>query len=255
VETRTNNLERVVPASEESELTQQSDSAGSEPSDTSTLSSDELRQMLDEASAAIAAEHGVRAWLRALPSVWRGALAALGVLAMLAAAIALIPRAGDFHYFPALRLWASIGVYSALLALLVRHALRPLHCAELSRRVVLTLGLFAFLLPYALALWPSVGANAGRAPNDCFPIGLGMGAALIVLLRALDRAELAEPRVVLLSAAAGGIAANLLLLFHCADQHALHLVFVHAPLGWLLFWGYRWIATRLAHRALPLTRP
>jgi hypothetical protein len=240
-------------------LTHQSDSAdgnraGSEPSDTSPLSSEELRRMLDEAGAAIARERGVRAWLRALPSSWRGALAALAVLAMITAAIALIPRAADFHYFPALRLWASIGVYSALLALLVTNALRPLHRAELSRRIVLTLALFGLLLPYVLALWPSVGV-AGRAPNDCFPIGLGMGAALIVLLRALDRADAAEPRVVLLTAAAGGIAANLLLLFHCADQHPLHLVFVHAPLGWILFWGYRWTAARLARRASPIPRP
>ena len=243
-------------------MTHSSDSADPErpprkwSDSTYPITAAEMQHMLDETTASIDRERGLRAWLRALPTGWRVVTAGLVVLASVATVSSLVPRGVDFQFYPAPRLWGSIGLYAVLLAVLVATALRPLHRVELRRRVVLALGMVAFAAPYGLALWPRAAQFASpKAPNDCFPIGIATGVALIALLRTLGRSEGNEPRLVLLVAAAAGIAANLTLIFHCADQHPLHLVLVHAPLGLTLFWGYRWTALRLARRAPDLSVP
>jgi hypothetical protein len=78
---------------------------------------------------------------------------------------------------------------------------------------------------------------------------VGLGGALLALLRGLDRGAHRGEHSVLLAAAAAGVLANLALCFHCPLTGPLHLATVHAPIGFVLFLSYRRLMRYFALRS------
>ena len=64
----------------------------------------------------------------------------------------------------------------------------------------------------------------------------------------VDRAPETNLRAAALLSAAGGLTANLALVFHCPKTQPLHLLLVHAPIGLLLLVVSRRLLLRLAPR-------
>jgi hypothetical protein len=212
----------------------------------------ELEAMLAKLRSTLEGEQGRPARLRALPSWLRALLPLTAALMLTCAVFAWLPRDPDFQFYPPLRLTVTLAAYAGLLWLMVWSALRPLQRVELSGAILFALGVLAFVAPFALAAWPDTAPHlAGSGPRkDCFAIAMALGGAVLWLIGRLDRVAAREPRVLMLGAAAGGLAANLALVFHCTDNTSLHLLLVHAPSGLTLWWVAALIAARRAKRAL-----
>jgi hypothetical protein len=155
-------------------------------------------------------------------------------------------RRADFDAYPSWRLILNAVSYAGLLGLVSSLVLRPLHCPSASASWEVALLATSLLAPFGWAaatppILSHVVAPAGGG-RDCLLVGIALGAALIALFRALDRAPQTDVRSAALLAAAAGLLANLALLFHCPRMPSLHLAFVHAPIGLLLLFAYRGLA-------------
>jgi hypothetical protein len=111
-----------------------------------------------------------------------------------------------------------------------------------------------FAAPFIGALMPahpllySVDTAGTGNGGDCLALGVALGALVVLLMRALDRAPESSFRSATLVAAAGGLAANLALLFYCRKPYPFHLAIEHAPIGFLLLFVCRLFFARLSLR-------
>lgn len=211
----------------------------------------ELDWLLGEVHASLAQERGAVAAVRAMPTAVRAALVTAGIATMIALVVVFAPRV-DFEAFPPARLAVVAGSYVALLVLIASRALRPLHSTmePAGREMALTAA--CFLAPFAWAFLPppvlSHFVDTTGGGKDCLVLGLALGAAVIALIRFVDRAPDTNFRAAALLAAAGGLTANLALVFHCPKTQPLHLLLVHAPIGLLLLFVARRVLRRVAAR-------
>ena len=188
----------------------------------------------------LARETGPRAWLRSRPSRLRFALALLALPLVLIAG-GLFQQRADLAQYPMLRVALLLCVYFMAIALAVGKEL-----SESPRRDALRdyLGLLAFalLVPVLAAFAPATEASRLANPEGalgCFGYGALLTLPIAALLWAFDRDDRPSLRTVCLSAAALGLAANLLLELHCANGNATHVLLGHASLGaaWLAAWA------------------
>ena len=188
---------------------------------------------------ALEGEKALTARLRNLPTRRRMLIAA-GVATTMAAALAMLSSRVDLAVYPLGRLMASAAICAVLAAIMIAEDLRPLQAPDRSRRA-LFLAWVAIIAPFSIAL-PPEAKLAHSVPfhdaHDCLLIGTIGGAALMMLLGTLDRKAMRD-RSLLVPAAAGGMLANLALLFHCPVTTPLHLAVIHAPIGLVLFGGYK----------------
>jgi hypothetical protein len=133
---------------------------------------------------------------------------------------------------PVARVVLAVSLFSVLLAVAARLVLRPLQTNAPPRGAYRTALGAALVLPalFAVSSHGVAGSPAGNA-FSCFFFGGALGAAFVVLLRALDRGELRSGRSGLLAAAAGGLAANAALELHCPSTNPVHLILGHATIG------------------------
>jgi hypothetical protein len=212
----------------------------------------EIERLLGTVEALVEKDSGPIGKLRGLPTGARWALAAVTVTSLVALVIVLLRR-DDFESCPTWYLALMVASYAVPLTVLVGRVLAPLHRLDsLPERGDLVLGA-AFCLPFLWSLFPASlllhAAQAVAIKKDCLALGVALGALTIVALRALDRAADTEPRTVPMVAAAGGLVANLALVFHCPQTRLLHLALVHAPIGLLLLFVYRRVTSWRAARA------
>jgi hypothetical protein len=188
----------------------------------------------------LAHETGPRAWLRSRPSRLRFLLVLSLVLLVLLAGGLLRQRA-DFAQYPAQRMILLLCVYFVAIALAFAKELSESPRAEPLRD---HWGLLAFALavPILAAFAPAteLSRHAGvEGALGCFGYGALLTLPIALLLWAFDRDDRPALRTVCLSAAALGLAANLLLELHCGNGNPAHVLLGHASLGvaWLLAWA------------------
>jgi len=188
----------------------------------------------------LARETGARAWLRSRPSRVRLLFLVLLVLCVLLVGGVLRQRA-DFGQYPALRMILLLCVYFVAITLAFGKELSESPRAEPFADY---LGLLAFALavPVLAAFAPATEVSrlvgAGGAPS-CFVYGALCTLPIALLAWAFDRDDRPTRRTVCLSAAALGLAANLLLELHCGNGNPAHVLLGHASLGvaWLVAWA------------------
>jgi len=199
-----------------------------------------MADFFDQIEARVAKETGLRAWLRSRPSKLRFLVLALSALLAVAVGAGLKLRP-DIALYPSARLLALLALYSFGVLLAFK---RELFLAGPGRpfadHALLALG--ALGLPFLLAFAPAT--DQVRVPGlagafGCFSYGALLTLPTALLIWALDRDDRPSLRTVLLSAAALGLSANLLLELHCPNGELSHVLLGHASLGlaWLLFWA------------------
>lgn len=206
-----------------------------------------------ELDALLARERGVRARLRGLARLHRVGLAG-AFLAALAVLILLGRPRVDLDTFPRARLLLAVAGFAALALLGVWHSLRPIYLPPAPAWVTWAVFALGLAGPVAWALLPEVPTAHlpidGLAPvrmAHCFLLGLVSGAALLAIVRGLDRGGRSGTDLALLGAAFGGLTGNVGLLLNCPNNYPLHLLLGHAtiPLGLIVVVA---IATRASRR-------
>ena len=190
----------------------------------------------------LAHETGLRAWLRSRPTSLRFMLLLLPLLLMVIGGGLLRQRA-DFAQYPLQRVAMLLCVYFLAIALAFGKELSDSPRGE-ALGDHLGLLVFALAVPVLAAFAPatevsrSVHAGGLSGALGCFGYGALLTLPIGLLLWALDRDDRPSLRTVCLSAAALGLAANLLLELHCANGDTTHVLLGHASLGaaWLLAW-------------------
>ncbi|HET7544235.1 MAG TPA: hypothetical protein VFK05_30400 [Polyangiaceae bacterium] len=188
----------------------------------------------------LAGETGPRAWLRSRPSRMRFLVVLLLALFVLVAGGLLRQRA-DFAQYPALRVVMLLCVYLLALALAFGKELLERSRSESFRDHWVLLA-FALGVPILAAFAPATELSRQAGPEgalNCFGYGALLTLPIALLLWAFDRDDRPTLRTVCLSAAALGLAANLLLELHCGNGNPAHVLLGHASLGvaWLLAWA------------------
>jgi hypothetical protein len=198
-------------------------------------------------SSALAAERGVRAFLRSRSTRSRGLLC-LGLAAALLLA-ELARRRIPFSTLPASRLACGL-LLLALFALVTQSALRPPSIERRAARLQSALALGVWCLPCVLCFAPDVHGSEELGPGfalrsfGCFAYGSALAAPSFALLWALDRGVRIPFRVLALGAGVVALLANSILILHCPDTHRAHLIVGHFSIGlvWLaaVYLGERW---------------
>jgi hypothetical protein len=197
----------------------------------------EIETLLQGIGQRLAAERGVAAWLRSLPTWQRLVVAVLPAIVLPLVFGAASPRL-DIAVYPTARL---IGLALPLLvlsavSLLVK--LRPLYRPRLSARLpiflaVLSLGVMALdvALPAAHSLHPASlgGTGADLLPRamQCLISGLLLGFPSFLLTAMLDRSNDGWRDASVLGAVLAGLAGYLSLHLHCPIVAPAHLLVGH----------------------------
>lgn len=204
------------------------------PSDLDTL----YRRLEQE----VAAERGVRAWLRARSSALRATLA-WAVVAAFAGASALAFGRPDLDVYPTVRMAAVLLVIGAGVGVSIFLALRPLQRPTVPVRVVAaatSAALLGVLVMYALPAAHTAHPASLQLPGwaallqraiPCLAIGLAIGALIYGVLALLDRGGTSRAPAM---AVAAGLGANLALQLHCPVTAPLHMVVAHLGVALLL---------------------
>jgi hypothetical protein len=190
-------------------------------------------------SSAIAAEHGLRAFLRSRSTRSRWllllALPALSLLREIA------QKGVPWRSLTLPRLFGGV-VLIGFLGLITRSALRPLPIEGRAARLSSALAFVACCLPCVLWFAPQAQASSEEFTGNfalrsltCFAYGSLLAAPSFALLCALDRGDQVPFRVWALAAGMVALVANLILLLHCPDTSRAHLALGHFSIGlaWL----------------------
>lgn len=196
-----------------------------------------LEPLLAAVEAQIAREYGVAAWLRSQATSIRWLLAAAASLSLVLMAAGLAGRS-DLGSLP-LASQIPLLLYVLGSLILAAELLRPMH--ERQRpRLSRALGLLAFFMPALIAVWLALTPHTALvAPrSDCLPLGLLVGAPLLLLLRGLDRGARVSASPALLAISTAALAGNLALVLCCPSNSPAHILRTHAPVGLALALGY-----------------
>jgi hypothetical protein len=195
----------------------------------------DLDALYAQLTGSVAAERGLRAWLRARSTGTR-ALLATSVMALLAVLSATVFQRPDLGVYPGARMAGVLLVIGAGVTLLLALALRPLQrpappawALALATAGALLALLAAYAMPAAHLAHPASLQAPGLLPLlqralPCLVIGVVLGGVVYAALVSLDRGG---SRRALATAAASGLAANLVLHLHCPVTEPMHMVLGH----------------------------
>lgn len=219
--------------------------------DVRAASDAEMQQLIVRLHSSLDNEKGILATLRTLPTWARFTILAVTVTTMVDGVFVLSGPVGKGAYPPvALAIWSLS--YAALLALVVSRALRPLHRSMEPAGREMAVAAACFMVPFIGALIPAHpllrSVDTAGSGGDCLALGVALGAAVVLVMRALDRAPESTFRSATIVAAAGGLAANLVLAFYCRRTYPPHLAIEHAPIGVLLLFVCRLVFVRSSLR-------
>ena len=191
---------------------------------------DELERLLTGTHERIKADRGLLAWLRCRPTSQRFGLVLLALSTLMALTLWRFQRP-DFAAYPAPRLAITFSVYLVALALSIRELVRPLYTRGRTELFIVLTGALPLLvaaLPAAVRLEdaPTIGHG-----HDCIPVGMLAGFALMLVVRAFDRAPRVGTGPALLMGNTAGLFGNLVLMLHCPIDRPAHLLVTHALLG------------------------
>jgi len=200
-----------------------------------------------ELDRALARERGARGWLRERGRPARLALV-IAVLGVEVAAMLAAGGAPGARVRTPAELVVTLAFFGVLLVAASWHALRPLYLPPAPSWLTRGLVVLGVLAPFAIALWSgsmpapdAPGGFAARYGVSCFAMGAGIGVALLLVARALDRGGHRAAPGALLAAAAAGLAANVALDLHCASLELGHLAVGHAGVAVVLVAAYAMI--------------
>ena len=196
----------------------------------------ELEEAHVRLRAALERERGMAAYLRALPTQGRIAIAAVAIgLTLVLPRLFVHVHVAPVHVDAALRWRApaarSAIVYGSVLVALLWTCLWPF---QRPRSQFLDVALVAAGLatPFALVDFAPGGAcGVLRHLGYCFFVGTAVGWGLLFLLRALDRGDHEDRTVAWLAVGVASLATNLALQFDCPDTGAMHRLTCHATIG------------------------
>jgi hypothetical protein len=198
----------------------------------------------------LARERGPMAWLRSRSRTVRMLLVgALGVLD--AWFFHTFMERADMATFPVVRLVLMLSACSFLIFVGAWHALRPLHRAPVPAWVARVLVGATLVLPVVFAVLPEVptappAAYAAVAYDWwCLSTGLAQGAALLLLVRVLDRRGRRADMGTLLAAASGAMLGMVGLIVYCPINYPSHLLTGHAAMPLAMLAGV-WLWRRAA---------
>ncbi|MBW2529049.1 MAG: DUF1109 family protein [Deltaproteobacteria bacterium] len=204
-------------------------------------SADELERLRDSVRSRLDREKGLIAWLRALAR-WQRLLLLGGLAAVvLAAVVALAPRA-DLAEYPAGHLTLVLVLLAAMAGAATWQLLRPLHLPSRGqRRAAVLIGgsMAALLLLLALPV-DHPGAPAGGALSfwinclKCLAFGAAVGLPVGLVAGLARRSSVGGGATAALSGIAAGALGNFGLQLHCPITDVGHLLWGHAPLLVLL---------------------
>jgi len=214
----------------------------------------DLDALYAQVTHSVAAERGLRAWLRARSTGTR-ALLATSVIALLVVRSATAFQRPDLGVYPDARMAAVLLVIGAGLSLLLALALRPLQrpAPPAWALVAATAGallavLAAYAMPAAHRAHPASLQPPGWLPLlqralPCLVIGVVLGAVVYAVLVLFDRGG---SRRALVTAAASGLAANLVLHLHCPVTEPMHMVLGHLGVAVFLIALAVWLGGRVS---------
>jgi len=185
--------------------------------------------------AALQKERGLRAFLRSRSTRMRW------LLSLSLPALLLLRELGrkrvPWRSLGSWRLLAGVALV-ALLALVLRAALRPLPIERRAARLRSVLAVGAWCLPFLIGVVPDAQASGQEwTPafalrcGACFVYGSALALPSFVLLWALDRGDPVPFRVWALGAGVVALVANLILILHCPVTNRVHLVAGHLTIG------------------------
>ncbi|MFZ5893287.1 MAG: hypothetical protein ACOY0T_19665 [Myxococcota bacterium] len=187
---------------------------------------------LQELTALIDREVGVRAWLRSQRKDRRTIITL--ALFSVSAATSFLLKPRNFWPNEVLGTVLSLVLLLAALVATIRGFMEPLSTPHSNRRRAIAAAC-GLLLPFLLALlpalldatthWPAAKATA------CLIYGAAFSVPLFAGLWLFDRAERLSFTSLYALAGASGLAGNLILILHCPSRAPLHLLLGHATVG------------------------
>lgn len=184
----------------------------------------------------VAAETGLRARLRALPTALRLAGVFGVALAIVGWHALMRPRQQLGGVYSPLALWLLLIALLTALFLGARWLLRGVSSSAWGRERLLPLALLG--LPALIALLSPLGAldhpealSAWGSPGICFSYGALSGVPLLLLFWLFERRDQLPLPALLTAGALSGVLANALLHCHCASANLAHLLLGHATIG------------------------
>lgn len=197
-----------------------------------------------EITERIAAERGLVATLRALPTSQRLAGIVLASLAVTVLAWLMMPRA-DMDHYPRGRMLITLGALFGLTVAANLRLLRPLHLPKPPAWTGAVLLLAGIAAPIVLAVVPltafgheefAAGEGGAFAVGcfKCLSFGAVLGLPVLLLAGLMRRANVDGAAIVALGGVAAGLTGNLTLQVHCPIVDTGHLLLGHASLLFIL---------------------
>lgn len=184
----------------------------------------------------VAAETGLRARLRALPTNLRVAGVFSVTLAIVGWHALMRPRPPLGGTYSPAAWWPLLAALLAALFFGSRWLLKGVSSAVSGRERFSSIALLG--LPALIALLSPLGAlehpealSAWGNPGVCFSYGALSGVPLLVLFWLFERRDRLPSTVLVAAGALSGISANALLHCHCASANLPHLLLGHATIG------------------------
>lgn len=171
-------------------------------------------------------------YLKSRPTWMRVLLAFIAVVLVVTPVMAFVPRP-DMADYPRGRMVLTVLSMLLSLGVTLSIALRPAYRPPISRMVITGVSIASLGLLFLFSSIPL--PDSGRAEQalmellphamPCFFYGLGFGAPVYFLMRALDH-EVTR-LAALLAASSAGLTANLALHLHCPNTQPGHILLAH----------------------------
>lgn len=177
---------------------------------------------------------------------WTGYLRSrsTGVRRLILCVVLAVLGAVAFLLFPMVPLedrssawWITLGLYTALMGLCLFATTRPLQMPALSTQQVIGILTLVLGITVGIAFIPFDGTLSlpgGMPFAGCMSVGLLLGLPVFAIVRLFDRGNAFGA---LMTAAAAGLAGNVVLTGHCPVDTTAHLLFGHASVAFVFVVG------------------
>jgi hypothetical protein len=194
----------------------------------------DLDALLARVKSSLAGERGARGWLRSRPTWMRRSISiAASTILSLFGLVAVRP---DLGAYPPWRMAITLGAFIVPLLFTIVLSLRPAYRPALKTEIILASSVASLGIVLLLSVLPPAheahaatiamaAADGGGGAMPCFFIGVLVSLPVLAIARVLDHR--ATKMVVVLSAVAAGLTANVTLQLHCPATAPTHLLLGH----------------------------